>query len=163
MKEHISKFGRILSEKDAPALSKDILEKKNIVLNCKSVTPEEAIQACGKLLLESGFIEEEYIQAMLERNRSESVAVGSHVALPHGDYESRRFVRKTGLAVMACPDGIDWNGSQVRLIIAVASRGEEHLEILKRVAAMAPDTGAADALVDNAAEEELYKKLNGLT
>lgn len=160
MKEHISKFGRFLGGKAAPG--SEILEKKNIVLNCTSITPEEAIRACGRLLLESGCIEEGYIQAMLERDRSGSAAVASHLAIPHGDNESRKFVRRTGLAVMTYPDGINWNGEQVRMVIGVASKGEDHLEILKRVAAMAADEEAADRLVDNAAAEELYQKLNGL-
>lgn len=96
------------------AASSEILEKKNIVLNCTPVTPEEAIRACGRLLLESGCIEEGYIQAMLERDKSESVAIGSHVAIPHGDSQSRVLVKKTGLAVITYPDGISWDGERVR-------------------------------------------------
>lgn len=161
MKEQASKFGRFLGGKTASG--GEILEKKNIVLNCKSVTPEEAIRACGRLMLESGYIEDGYIQAMLSRDSSDPVAVGSHVAIPHGDHKSRALVKKTGLVVMTYPDGIDWNGEQVRLVIGVASKGEDHLEILKRVAAIAPNGETADKLVDDAAAEELYKALNGLT
>lgn len=156
------KFGRLFKGAASPDSAGEILEKRNIVLNCEPVTPEEAIQACGRLMLESGYIEEAYIQAMLERDRSASVAIGSHTAIPHGDNESRRFVKKTGLAVMTYPDGIDWNGERVRLVIGIASKGEDHLEILNRVSVIAADEEAADKLVDNAAEEELYRKLNGL-
>lgn len=162
MKEHIPKFAHLLNGKGAPAPGSDILEKKNIVLNCKSVTPEEAIRVCGKLMLESGYIEDGYIQAMLDWDNSDSVAVGSHVAIPHGDNESRALVKKTGLVVMAYPDGIDWNGERVRLVIGVASKGEEHLEILKRVAAIAADEEAADRLVDDTDLNTLYACLNGL-
>lgn len=161
MKEQASKFGRFLGGKTASG--GEILEKKNIVLNCKSVTPEEAIRACGRLMLESDYIEDGYIQAMLSRDSSDPVAVGSHVAILHGDHESRALVKKTGLVVMTYPDGIDWNGERVRLVIGVASKGEDHLEILKRVAAIAPDGETTDKLVDDAAAEELYKALNGLT
>lgn len=162
MKEHVPKLGRFLSGKSVPTSDGVILEKKNIVLNCKSVTPEEAIQACGKLMLESGYIEDGYIQAMLDRDNSDPVAVGSHVAIPHGDNESRTLVKKTGLVVMMYPDGIGWNGEQVRLVIGVASRGEEHLEILKRVAAIAADKDMTDSLVDSADLYALYAGLNGL-
>lgn len=162
MKEQIPKFTHFLKGKGAPVPDSDILEKKNIVLNCKSVTPEEAIRACGKLMLESGYIEDGYIQAMLERDRGDSAAVGSHVAIPHGDHESRALVKKTGLVVMAYPDGIDWYGERVRLVIGIASKGEDHLEILKRVAAIAADEEAADRLVDDADLNTLYACLNGL-
>ena len=102
------------------------------------------------------------IQAMLSRNSSDPVAVGSHVAIPHGDYESRALVKKIGLVVMTYPDGIDWNGEQVRLVIGVASKGKEHLEILKRAAAIAADEEVTDRLVDDAALNALYACLNGL-
>jgi len=160
MKEHIPKFGRFLKGKTTS--SGDILEKKNIVLNCKSVTPEEAILSCGRLLLESGCIEENYIQAMLERNKRSSVAVGSHLAIPHSDNEFRKFVKNTALTVMTYPDGINWNGEQVRMVVGIASKGEEHLEILKRVATIAADEETTDKLVDNADLNTLYACLNGL-
>lgn len=155
------KFGRLFSGKAAS--SSEILEKKHIVLNCTPVTPEEAIQACGRLLLESGCIEEGYIQAILERDKSDSVAIGSHVAIPHGDSQSRALVKRTGLVVMTYPEGISWNGERVRMVIGVASKGEDHLEILRRVAAIAADEESTDRLADSAAAEELYQKLNGLT
>lgn len=166
MKKYTQKLGAFLKGKVAAAAGTapggDILEKKNIVLNCKSVTPEQAIRDCGRLLLESGCIDEGYIQAMLEREKIDSVAVGSHVAIPHGSNESRKFVRKTGLAVMTYPDGIDWNGETVRMVIGIASRGDEHLEILNRIAAMAVNEEAADRLVDSADLNALYASLNGM-
>ncbi len=158
MKDQAQKFGRSLRGKS----DVEILEKKNIVLNCKPVTPAEAIYACGRLLLESGCIEEDYIPSMLDRNKIDSVAIGSHVAIPHGGDADRKFVRKTGLAVMTYPDGIDWDGETVRLVIAIASKGEEHLEILKRIAAIAPDETSTDQLVDAADFTALYANLNGL-
>ena len=162
MKKYVQKFAHFLNGKGEPVPGSDIVEKKNIILNCKSVTPEEAIRACGRLMLESGYIEEGYIQAMLDRDSADSIAVGSHVSIPHGDNESRALVKKTGLVVMAYPDGIDWKGEQVRLVIGISSRGEDHLEILKRVAAIAADEEAVDRLVDDADLNMLYACLNGL-
>ena len=162
MKKHLTKFKNFLNGKGTSAPVGHILEKKNIILNCRTVTREEAVKACGRLMLESGYIEEGYIQAMLDRDRSDSVAVGSHVAIPHSNSESRTLVKKTGLTVMTYPDGIDWNGERVRLVIGIASKDEDHLEILKHVAAVAADEKAADRLVDTADLNTLYTCLNGL-
>ena len=166
MKEHKPMIGRFLRGTPLAgirAASEDeILEEKNIILNCSPVTPEEAIRACGKRLLESGCIEEGYIQAMLERDKTNTAAVGNAVAIPHGSSESHKFVKKTGLAVISYPDGIDWNGEKVRLVIGIASKGEEHLEILKRIASIAADPESVDRLVDDANANALYACLNGL-
>ena len=149
---------------EAPASSGAILlEKKNIVLNCKSVTPEEAIRACGQLMVESGYCAEGYVQGMIERNEGFPVAIGSHVAIPHGTNESRDFIQKTGLVVMTYPNGIQWDEETVRLVIGIASTGEEHLDILNRIVEVCETEEDTDALVDNATVEELYKKLNGLS
>ncbi|MDE6455452.1 MAG: PTS mannitol transporter subunit IICBA, partial [Dysosmobacter sp.] len=91
----------VSAAEEKPAADQPILlEKKNIVLNCKPVSPEEAIQAVGRMMVESGYVEEAYIQGMLDREKSFSVAIGSHVAIPHGTEESRKAMMKPGLIVL---------------------------------------------------------------
>lgn len=142
-----------------------LLEKKNIVLNCQPATPEEAIRACGRLMVESGYCTEGYVQGMIERDAGFPVAIGSHVAIPHGTNESREFIQKTGLVVMTYPQGIVWGEDEelVRLVIGIASQGEEHLDILNRIVEICESEEDTDALVDTATVEELYQKLNGLS
>ncbi len=148
---------------EKPAADQPILlEKKNIILNCKPVSPEEAIKAVGKLMVESGYVEEAYIQGMLDREASFSVAIGSHVAIPHGTEESRKAIKKTGLIVMTYPEGIEWGDETVRLVVGIASTGEDHLGILGKIVEVAETEEDTDALVDNASVDQLYKLLNGL-
>ena len=148
---------------EKPAADQPILlEKKNIILNCKPVSPEEAIKAVGKRMVESGYVEEAYIQGMLDREASFSVAIGSPVAIPHGTEESRRAIKKTGLIVMTYPEGIQWGDELVRLVVGIASTGEDHLGILGKIVEVAETEEDTDALVDNAGVDQLYKLLNGL-
>ncbi len=139
-----------------------LLEKKNIILNCKPVSPEEAIKAVGRRMVESGYVEEAYIQGMLDREKSFSVAIGSHVAIPHGTDEARSAIKKTGLVVMTYPEGIAWGDDTVRLVVGIASLGEDHLGILGKIVEVAETEEDTDALVDNASVDQLYKLLNGL-
>ncbi len=149
---------------EAPAAAEQpiLLEKKNIILNCKPVSPEEAIKAVGKRMVESGYVEEAYIQGMLDREASFSVAIGSHVAIPHGTEESRKAIKKTGLIVMTYPEGIEWGEETVRLVVGIASTGEDHLGILGKIVEVAETEEDTDALVDNASVDQLYKLLTGL-
>ncbi len=139
-----------------------LLEKKNIILNCKPVSPEEAIKAVGRRMVESGYVEEAYIQGMLDREASFSVAIGSHVAIPHGTEESRKAIKKTGLIVMTYPEGIQWGDELVRLVVGIASTGEDHLGILGKIVEVAETEEDTDKLVDTAGVDQLYKLLNGL-
>ena len=148
---------------ETPAAGQPILlEKKNIILNCKPVSPEEAIKAVGKRMVESGYVEESYIQGMLDREASFSVAIGSHVAIPHGTEESRKAIKKTGLIVMTYPEGIQWGDELVRLVVGIASTGEDHLGILGKIVEVAETEEDTDKLVDDATVDQLYKLLNGL-
>ncbi|MCI8817982.1 MAG: PTS mannitol transporter subunit IICBA [Oscillibacter sp.] len=153
----------VTAEEEKPAGEQPILlEKKNIVLNCKPVSPEEAIRAVGQRMVESGYVEETYIQGMLDREASFSVAIGSHVAIPHGTEESRKAIKKTGLIVMTYPEGIEWGDETVRLVVGIASTGEDHLGILGKIVEVAETEEDTDQLVDNASVDQLYKLLNGL-
>jgi PTS system mannitol-specific IIC component len=150
------------AEEAAPA-GDTLLERKNIVLNCAPVTPEEAIRACGRLMVESGYVDEAYIQGMLDREASFSVAIGSHVAIPHGTNDVKPLIKRTGVVVMTYPEGIDWNGDKVKLVVGIAAKGEEHLEVLGRIVAIASTDEDTDKLVASADAEKLFANLNGLT
>lgn len=139
-----------------------LLEKQNVVLNCKPVTPEEAIKACGELMVKSGYVEEGYVPGMLERQKEFSLAIGNHVAIPHGTVAVKSLIKKTGIVVMTYPEGIQWDDELVTLVVGIAAKGDEHLEILGRVVEVADSEESTDALVKAASVEDLYKKLNGL-
>lgn len=100
----------------------NILEKSNILLNCRADNSDEAIVAMGKLLQGAGYIDEGYIQGMLNRDHSLTTYIGNDIAIPHGEYEVKDCVKKTGIAVMIYPDGIRWADGRVRIVIGIAAK-----------------------------------------
>ncbi|MDE7260483.1 MAG: PTS mannitol transporter subunit IICBA [Oscillospiraceae bacterium] len=141
-----------------------LLEKKNIIVGCPSVTSDEAITRCGEMLVKSGYVDQAYADAMIDRDREFSVAIGCHVAIPHGTVAVKNNVRKTGIVIMTYPDGIQWGdeGETVRLVIGIAAVGEEHLDVLGRISEVCDSDEATDRLVASADVETIYKKFNGL-
>lgn len=65
------------------------------------------------------------------------------------------------MVVMTYPDGIEWNDDVVKLVVGIAAKGDEHLELLGRVVEAAEDEDACDAFVANASVESVYKQFNG--
>ena len=140
-----------------------ILDKKNIRLSQQAVSPEQVILDYGRMMVEAGIVEEGYIQGMIERNESFPVAVGCHVAIPHGTNEARRFIKRNGLVVMTCPDGIPWEDDVVRLVIGIAVKDcNDHIDVLGYISEACDSDEATDALVAGADVDTLYRKLNGL-
>ncbi|WP_394326596.1 PTS sugar transporter subunit IIA [Nocardiopsis trehalosi] len=113
----------------------------------------DAIDQAGRLLLELDAVEPGYLPAMHERERSVPTYIGEGVAIPHGTDAARALVRRTALAVLVFPDGVDWDGQDVRVVIGIAADGDSHMGVLSALAATlsAPDRAAALRAADDAA------------
>lgn len=125
-----------------------ILDKKNIVLNAHADTSDEAIIAMGKLLLSAGYIEEGYIQGMLNRDHDLTTYIGNDIAIPHGEYEVKDCVKKTGIAVMIYPEGIAWDSGSARIVIGIAANNDDHMSILANIADKLGDMAEVEKVVN---------------
>ncbi len=130
-----------------------MLELKNIRLGCEPMPKEAVIREMGKILYESGYVNEAYAEAMLKREESFPTNIGNGIALPHGVEEAKKEIKRSGIAVMVFPDGTNWGSEDVRLVIGIAGVGEEHLEILSIIAEKLSDPNAVDVIVSSSAEE----------
>ena len=91
-----------------------ILSREGIKLGLPSVSMEEAIIAAGELLRDLGYVDDDYIPAMIRRNEEASVYMGLGLAIPHGTEDAKRDVT-------------------AQLVIGIAGVGDEHLEILAQI------------------------------
>lgn len=125
---------------------KELLYLKNVRVSCSQMTKEEAIQEAGKMLADTGYVEAEYVDAMLEREKTCSTFMGNGLALPHGVEAAKKKVKESGISVLTFPKPIDWNGNPVNIVIGVAGVGDAHLDILALV---------ADAMLDEEVSEHI--------
>lgn len=114
--------------------SKVLLQRKNIIVKCDPLTKEDAIKKAGQLLADSGYVDQEYVAAMLEREKTFSTFMGNGLALPHGVEAAKKQVKASGISVVTFKEPIDWDGNPVQTVIGIAGVGDEHLEILSMVA-----------------------------
>jgi PTS system mannitol-specific IIA component len=128
-------------------MSDDILTAERVVLADRTPSREEAIRDVGRLLVDAGAVQPGYIDSMLAREATVSTSMGNYLAIPHGTNEGREFIDRTALAVIRYPDAIDWDGDEVRFVIGIAGRENEHLEILGRIAVLFSDDDDVQALL----------------
>ncbi|MEK3854250.1 PTS mannitol transporter subunit IICBA [Cytobacillus sp. FSL H8-0458] len=112
----------------------DLLRPENIFLNKEFADKDEAIRFAGRVLVDAGYVEESYIEAMIERDNITSTYMGNDVAIPHGTEEAKKAVIKSGFTVIQVPNGVDFDGQKVRLIFGIAGKDGTHLEILSGIA-----------------------------
>lgn len=140
--------------------SNELLNEKNILLNLENESKEEAIIRAGNLLFNNGYVGYEYINSMLEREKRISTYIGYGVAMPHGTEFGKEQVKKAGIVVLQYPEGINFGGQKAYLLIAIAAKGEEHLEILSNIAQALGDVEAIENLKTTKNSKDVLKVFN---
>ena len=123
-----------------------LLDGEAVRLGLRASDRFDAVAQAGEVLLEIGAVDPPYLEAMAERERSLSTYLGEGFALPHGTDASRAHVRRPAIAVLQFPDGVEWGGQRVQVVIAVASASEEHVQILAQLAGVISDPEQAEQL-----------------
>lgn len=137
-------------------MAKDVLSKDNIQLGVTLNSKEEAIRYTGDILVNNGYVEPNYIEKMFEREEVTSTFMGNGVAIPHGTEEAKNDVKETGLTVTTVPDGVDFgDGNMVKVLIGIAGKGDEHLEILSKIALVCADEEKVEKIVNTESKEDI--------
>lgn len=140
-----------------------LLDVSAIRLGLDAKDKADALRQCGEVLVEIGAATEQYAAALHEREESISTYVGEGVAIPHGTNESREHIDRAALAVLQFPAGVDWNGETVRVCVAIASKTEEHVDILASLAQVLMDPDKAARLRETTDPTEVLALLSPQT
>ena len=114
-----------------------LLYPENVKVGCKADTKENVIRQVGQMLVDSGYVNPSYVDAMVKREESFSTYMGNELALPHGVEEAKKEIKASGIA------GV----------------GEEHLQILSVIAEQALEEGNMERIINGSAQE-VYEILN---
>lgn len=137
-----------------------LLYEENIKTGCTADTKENIIKTVGGMLAESGYVNASYVDAMLEREKTVSTFMGNGLALPHGVEAAKKEISASGIAVMIFPEGTDWDGETVYIVVGIAGVGEEHLQILSIIAEKVLDEETLQKLI-HGSRHEVYEILKG--
>lgn len=139
------------------------LETSMVLIDQSFQNKEEAIRASGELLVEAGCVEPAYVEAMLERNKLVSVYMGNFIAIPHGTDEAKKFVKKSGISVIQVPAGVSFGNDDTEdvamVLFGIAGIGDEHLDILQKIAIYCSDIENVVKLADATSAAEIIKLL----
>ena len=137
-----------------------ILKESNIVLGLESVTKEEAITKAGELLAKEGYVNNEYVDAMLEREKIVSTYIGMGIAIPHGVGEAKKEVKESGIVVLQYPNGVMFGDELAYLVIGIAGVGDDHLEILSNIATSLEDESLVEKLKNTKNKSDILSTFN---
>ena len=139
------------------------LVKEDIHLNEQATNKTEAIKKVAAALTSAGFVEEGYVDGMLEREAQAATYLGIGLAIPHGTTKTRHLVKKTGVQVFCFPNGVEWgdDGEKAYLAIGIAASSDEHLELLRQLTHVLSADGIEERIKNIKSTDEAIAILTG--
>ncbi|MNB65591.1 PTS system mannitol-specific EIICBA component [compost metagenome] len=139
------------------------LGAENIFLGRTASHKEEAIRFAGEQLVKGGYVEPEYVDAMLEREKLTPTYLGESIAVPHGTVEAKDRVLKTGVVFCQYPAGVRFGEEEddiARLVIGIAARNNEHIQVITSLTNALDDESVIERLSQTTSVEEVLALLN---
>ena len=139
------------------------LGAENIFLGRTAATKEEAIRFAGEQLVKGGYVQPEYVDAMLEREKLTPTYLGESIAVPHGTVEAKDRVLKTGVVFCQYPQGVRFGEEEddiARLVIGIAARNNEHIQVITSLTNALDDESVIARLASTTSVEEVLALLN---
>lgn len=140
-----------------------VLQEHDITLNQDFAHKQDVITFLAQHLVKSGCANENYLAGMLTREQQNATYLGRGIAIPHGTVNNRDDVLKTGLKVVQIPNGVAWGdaGEPAFLAIGIASRSNEHLQLLKRLTQLLDEPSILKQIKQCMHPSQLARLLNG--
>ncbi|UXY11106.1 PTS mannitol transporter subunit IICBA [Kosakonia sp. ML.JS2a] len=138
------------------------LGAENIFLGRKASNKEEAIRFAGEQLVKGGYVQPEYVDAMLEREKLTPTYLGESIAVPHGTVEAKDRVLKTGVVFCQYPEGVRFGEDEediARLVIGIAARNNEHIQVITSLTNALDDETVIERLAHTTSVEEVLALL----
>lgn len=135
----------------------------DVLLSASFADKWEAIDACGDMLVQRGYVTPAYIEFMRERERQTTVYLGNNVAIPHSTLEGKNHILRSGVVVLQVPGGVPFDSEAAHVLIGIAGSGDDHLEVISSLAIVLTDMDKVESIRDAETREEIIAVLNSAT
>ena len=109
----------------------------------------------------------DYIEAMLAREEIVTTHMGNFIAIPHGTDEGKKHVKATSISIIQAPYGVDFAADDeeeekmAMMIFGIAGLGDEHLDLLSKIAIVCSDVENVVRLTNAENSEEIIEIIEG--
>lgn len=136
----------------------------NVFLGLSASNKEQAIRFAGEQLVKGGYVQPEYVEAMLAREQLTPTYLGESIAVPHGTVEAKDRVLKTGVVFCQYPQGVLFGEDAddvARLVIGIAARNNEHIQVITSLTNALDDESVIEKLAHTNSVQEVLDLLSG--
>lgn len=143
-------------------MTQKLFKAKYMDLDIKTTSKVETIKYLASLISENINDTDEYIKAVMDREAMSTTGIGDGIAIPHG---KSKAVTVPTVAFGRTERGIEWESlddEPANLIFLIAvpdGAGDEHLQILKKLAISLMDEDFKEKLVNACTAEQVEELL----
>jgi PTS system mannitol-specific IIA component len=137
-----------------------VLTLEQVRIHPEGATRDQALQEATDVLVAAGAVTPAYVDAMRQREETVSTFMGNGLAIPHGTNDAKDAILASALSVVRYDGGVDWDGEQATFVIGIAGVGDEHLEILSRIAILFSEEDDVAKLAAAQTPQQLYALLS---
>lgn len=145
--------------KETLVMTNQVLSVAGIELDATASSKEEAVALCADKLISLNAVQPEYKESMWERENIISSYVGQFIAIPHGTNESRQIVNFDQIVFIRFNSEIPWGDGPVRICCGIASKNDQHIEILGNLAQSLMIPNAIDTLLETKDKQQIIDLL----
>ncbi len=169
LKEQLmTSFGENIYDDTEQAVNREksfenLLSKESIRLNINVNNLNELIEFTGQTMISAGLVKEDYTEELKNQimQYGKYILIGEKTILPHG--QLLKNVKKTGFSLITLKKGIDFLGSEVKIVICLASRNkDEHLQAVLELNGYMKKPDFESELLSKKTAEEMINYLKSL-
>ena len=169
LKEQLmTSFGENIYDDTEQAVNREksfenLLSEESIRLNINVNNLNELIEFTGQTMISAGLVKEDYTEELKNQimQYGKYILIGEKTILPHG--QLLKNVKKTGFSLITLKKGIDFLGSEVKIVICLASRNkDEHLQAVLELNGYMKKPDFESELLSKKTAEEMINYLKSL-
>ncbi|MCQ4795029.1 PTS sugar transporter subunit IIA [Anaerofustis stercorihominis] len=150
----------------AENIDESIINKFNKDLffpNLNVNTKEEALSLISNVMLLKGYVNNDFLDKVLEREKLSNTVLDNMIAIPH---PVEACANKTIIGVISLPKAITWGDYKVKLIFVLAVRKDEKAymrNVFKFISRLMDDKNKVDKLVNSKTFKEFIESVKKLS
>ncbi|MDC3411922.1 BglG family transcription antiterminator [Aquibacillus sp. 3ASR75-11] len=135
----------------------DLITPETITLKQSVPSWEAAIQTASKPLIENGYIEQEYVNAMVNHyDKDPYIVIGPNIAIPHAAPDEG--VNEVSMSLLVLAEGVNYTEDySINLVIVIAAVDKkQHLKALMQLMKLAGSEEDRNAVIQAGSVDEIW-------
>ncbi|WP_100255002.1 PTS sugar transporter subunit IIA [Spiroplasma clarkii] len=139
------------------------ISQENVLVDLNFANKNEVLNFIGAEFSKRNWTKPEYTQSLINRDQADSVAIGSYLALVHGQQQDCDLILQEGVLVIRLANSLQWDQQVVKWVIGLALKGDNQLEFLQNIAiAFSDEADALKVYQENTSVKQICDYFNNL-